>query len=133
MKNGTMVKENLHVNAFNVAPGVWGFKDLFVNIYMIHNPVNNNWVLVDAGLKTSAPKIRRLAEALSWPETRPSSIVLTHAHFDHVGSLRALAEEWEIPVYAHQMERPYLTGISSYPPPDPSVGGGLMSAMSWLY
>jgi hypothetical protein len=28
---------------------------------------------------------------------------------------------------------PYLSGKSSYPPADPSVGGGLMSSMSWIY
>jgi glyoxylase-like metal-dependent hydrolase (beta-lactamase superfamily II) len=133
MKKEKIAKKNLYLNCFNVAPGVWGLKDLFVNMYMIHNPVDNNWVLIDAGLKTSAPKIRHMAEHLFWPDTRPSAIVLTHAHFDHVGSLSMLAEEWEIPVYAHQMEKPYLTGISSYPPPDPSVGGGLMSAMAWAY
>lgn len=116
-----------------MAPGVWGLKDLFVNVYMIHNPVDNSWVLIDAGLKNTAPKIRKMAEHLFWPDTRPSAIVLTHAHFDHVGSLNTLAEEWEVSVYAHSMEKPYLTGISSYPPPDPSVGGGLLSAMSWAY
>ncbi|GAB3830718.1 hypothetical protein GCM10028895_47150 [Pontibacter rugosus] len=36
-------------------------------------------------------------------------------------------------VYAHPMELPYLTGQSSYPPPDPSVGGGGMAYMSFLY
>jgi glyoxylase-like metal-dependent hydrolase (beta-lactamase superfamily II) len=34
-----------------------------------------------------------------------------------------------VPVYAHPLELPYLTGRSKYPPPDPSVGGG---AQSWL-
>ena len=133
MKKEKIAKKDLYLDCFNVAPGVWGLKDLFVNVYMLHNPVDNNWVLVDAGLKSSAAKIRRMAEHLFWPDVRPSGIVLTHAHFDHVGSLNTLAEEWEVPVYAHFMEKPYLTGKSSYPPPDPSVGGGLISAMSWAY
>jgi glyoxylase-like metal-dependent hydrolase (beta-lactamase superfamily II) len=133
MKAEKIPKKDMYLNSFNVAPGVWGLKDIFVNVYMIHNPVENSWVLIDAGLKTSAAKIRRMAEHLFWPDIRPSAIVLTHAHFDHVGSLNTLADEWEVPVYAHTMERPYLTGISSYPPPDPSVGGGMMSAMSWVY
>jgi glyoxylase-like metal-dependent hydrolase (beta-lactamase superfamily II) len=116
-----------------VAPGVWRMKDIFVNIYMVHNPHDNSWVLVDAGLNSSAPKIKKMAEHLFWPELRPAGIVLTHAHFDHVGSLMTLANEWEVPVYAHFMERPYLTGQSAYPPPDPTVGGGMLSAMSWMY
>jgi glyoxylase-like metal-dependent hydrolase (beta-lactamase superfamily II) len=47
--------------------------------------------------------------------------------------LRKLANEWDVPIYAHSLEKPYLTGVSSYPPPDPSVGGGLMSLLSFTY
>jgi glyoxylase-like metal-dependent hydrolase (beta-lactamase superfamily II) len=38
-----------------------------------------------------------------------------------------------VPIYAHELELPYLDGRSSYPPPDPTVGGGLMAALSPLY
>jgi glyoxylase-like metal-dependent hydrolase (beta-lactamase superfamily II) len=38
-----------------------------------------------------------------------------------------------VPVYAHPLELPYLSGRASYPPADPSVGGGLMAALSRLY
>lgn len=30
-----------------------------------------------------------------------------------------------MPVYAHRLERPFLTGRSSYPPKDPTVGGAM--------
>ncbi len=126
-------KKKIYKHWHSVAPGVWGMKDIFVNVYMIHNPEENHWVLVDAGLKSTAKKIREMAEYLFWPENRPSAIILTHGHFDHVGSLATLAEEWDVPVYAHKMERPYLTGKSSYPPPDPTVGGGMMATASFLY
>lgn len=126
-------KNKGYTNWQAVAPGVWRMKDIFVNVYMVHNRHDNSWVLVDTGLKSSAAKIKRMAQHLFWPELRPAGIVLTHAHFDHVGSLMTLANEWDVPVYAHFMERPYLTGMSSYPPPDPTVGGGLMSAFSFLY
>jgi len=103
-------------NFFTVAPGVWGMKDVFVNIYMILNPFDGNWVLVDAGLKWSAPKIKKMAQQL-FGDSKPSAIILTHGHFDHVGSLEKLIEEWNVPVYAHYLEIPYLTGKSSYPHP----------------
>ena len=45
---------------------------------------------------------------------------------NHVGSLLRLLERWNVPVYAHPLERPYLIGRSPYPPPDPLVGGGAM-------
>jgi glyoxylase-like metal-dependent hydrolase (beta-lactamase superfamily II) len=126
-------QEKLNKNWTAVAPGVWGLKDIFVNIFMIHNPEKNDWVLVDTGLRTTAPKIRDMAKQLFWPDLRPSAIVLTHGHFDHVGSLVELADEWDVPIYVHYMEKPYLTGRSSYPPADPTVGGGLISLLSWAY
>lgn len=121
------------VNWFAVAPDVWGLKDMMVNMYMIYSASEKKWFLVDAGLKWSAPKIRKMADDLFWPDTRPAAIILTHGHFDHVGSVAALADEWGVPVYAHIMELPYLTDLSSYPPPDPNAGGGLFSAISWLF
>lgn len=132
MKNGS-IKSISNVNWHIVAPGVWGMKDLFVNIYFIHNPVDKKWVLVDTGIKRSYAKILELADDLFWPDSKPAAIVLTHGHFDHTGSVAQLAKEWEVPVYAHTMELPYLTGLSPYPPPDPWAGGGLMTYLSPLF
>jgi glyoxylase-like metal-dependent hydrolase (beta-lactamase superfamily II) len=121
-------------NMWIVAPGVWRVKDVFVNAYIIQNIEGNNWLLVDAGLKSSAGKIKKMAaEVFGSGSVRPSAIVLTHGHFDHVGSLKTLAEQWGVPVYAHKLEWPYLTGRAKYPPADPSVGGGLMSMLSWTF
>jgi glyoxylase-like metal-dependent hydrolase (beta-lactamase superfamily II) len=118
---------------FSVAPGVWGIKDVFVNIYMVYNAEDKNWVLIDAGLKWSVGKIRKMAEFLFGAGSKPVAIILTHGHFDHVGALKTLANEWDVPVYAHYMEMPYLTGRSSYPPPDSTVEGGMMASMSFMY
>ncbi|MEJ7766513.1 MAG: MBL fold metallo-hydrolase [Chitinophagaceae bacterium] len=125
--------KEINIDLFAVAPGVWGIKDVFVNMYAVNNPSDNSWVLVDAGLKWSAPKIKKMAEILYGLGSKPSAILLTHAHFDHVGSVDKLAAEWDVPVYAHHLEMPYLTGISSYPPPDPTVGGGLLAELSFLF
>lgn len=127
------VQKKLYNKWFSVAPGVWGIKDIFVNVYLIHSGNANHWVLVDAGLATTAEKIRKVSSHLFWPQTAPSAIILTHGHFDHTGSLKKLAEEWDVPVYAHYLEAPYLTGRSAYPPPDPTVGGGIMTLASCLF
>lgn len=50
-----------------------------------------------------------------------------------MGALRELAEQWDVPIYAHEREAPYLNGSRAYPPPDPTVGGGLMAALSRFY
>jgi glyoxylase-like metal-dependent hydrolase (beta-lactamase superfamily II) len=118
---------------FKVTEGVWGLKDYFVNLYMIQNQSDQKWVLLDAGLKTSASKIKKMAGKLFGEGSRPQAIILTHGHFDHVGSLKQLAEEWDVKVYAHELELPYLSGRASYPPADPMVGGGMMAWMSDLY
>lgn len=123
----------LSANMYTVAPGVWGMKDTIVNFYMIQDLTSNEWVLVDTGLKWSAGKIKAMANYLFGKDSKPSAIILTHGHFDHVGSVKKLAEEWDVPVYAHHMEIPYLTGRSSYPPPDPTVGGGMMASVAFMY
>jgi glyoxylase-like metal-dependent hydrolase (beta-lactamase superfamily II) len=63
----------------------------------------------------------------------PSAIIMTHGHFDHIGCLLHLAHDWNVPIYCQSLEVPYLAGSASYPPPDPNVGGGLMSSLSPLF
>ena len=94
---------------------------------------DQRWVLIDAGVMGSAGVIRKAAAERFGANSLPAGIVLTHGHFDHVGALEALAREWDVPIYAHPHEHAYLNGGASYPPPDPSVGGGLMAAMSRLF
>lgn len=102
------------------------------NICMIGRPDEKNWVLVDAGMPRSADVIIAAAEQ-RFGQSRPKAIVLTHGHFDHVGAIIELIEHWRIPVYAHELELPFLTGKSQYPPPDPSVNGGLVAKMSAFF
>jgi glyoxylase-like metal-dependent hydrolase (beta-lactamase superfamily II) len=86
--------------------------------------------LVDAGLPFSETRIR------AWAEKQfgdgPNSIVLTHGHFDHVSAAEALADHWDVPILAHELEAPYLQGAREYPAPNVSVGGGLMTLLSPL-
>jgi glyoxylase-like metal-dependent hydrolase (beta-lactamase superfamily II) len=44
-----------------------------------------------------------------------------------------LIERWDVPVYAHKLEFPYLTGKKSYPDSDPSVEGGALAKISPIY
>ncbi|HMQ29394.1 MAG TPA: MBL fold metallo-hydrolase [Chloroflexaceae bacterium] len=118
--------------AHQVAPGVLRLRVAFVNLFFIGPPAGP-WVLVDAGVGDCSGQIVRAAEAHYGPGAAPAAIILTHGHFDHVGALRALAERWDAPVYAHALELPFLTGRQSYPPPDPLAGEGAMAWLSPLY
>jgi glyoxylase-like metal-dependent hydrolase (beta-lactamase superfamily II) len=116
----------------DIAPGVKGVRLLFVNVYAVSNP-GGGWTLIDTGIPFSAGKIKGWAESHFGKGTKPNAIILTHGHFDHVGAVKTLLEDWNVPVYAHTAEFPYLTGHQKYPPPDPGVGGGLMAVMSPLF
>jgi glyoxylase-like metal-dependent hydrolase (beta-lactamase superfamily II) len=112
----------------------------FVNVYFVGTPTLQSgdpaarpWALVDAGLTVGAAQILSVAAARFGESARPAAIVLTHGHFDHVGALDALLHVWDVPVYAHTLELPFLTGRADYPPPDPTVGGGLIARLSPLF
>jgi len=110
------------------APGVARLGVVFVNVFAVGEP-GGPWMLVDSGLAGSAGLIRRaVAERFG---RCPEAILLTHGHFDHIGSARDLADGWGVPIYAHPLETPYLTGRSDYPPRDPTMGGA-MAQMSRL-
>ena len=93
-----------------------------VNAYLV-GEAGAPWVLVDAGTSGNAEKIRAEVQKRFGQGARPEAIVLTHGHADHSGSAAELSDLWDVPVYAHRLELPFLTGLSAYPPPDPTVGG----------
>jgi glyoxylase-like metal-dependent hydrolase (beta-lactamase superfamily II) len=113
-----------------IAEGVAALTMTIANAYLVGDAAS--WALVDAGSPGNAGKIRQAAQARFGNGARPRAIILTHGHFDHAGSADSLARMWSVPVYAHRMEMPYLTGRSSYPPLDPT-GPGFFSAMSRLF
>lgn len=112
----------------------------FANCYFVGTPRVSSgatdatpWALVDAALSVGAARILEVAAERFGVDARPSAVVLTHGHFDHVGALEALLGIWDVPVYAHALELPFLTGRADYPPPDPAVGRGLMARMSPMF
>lgn len=124
------VPKELVVPMDDIAEGVRGLRIAFVNVFGIVH-AGGSWTLIDAGIPFSASAIRNWAERHF--ERPPLAIVLTHGHFDHVSGAGDLANHWNVPVYAHPLEAPYLTGEREYPPPKVGAGGGLMSLLSPMY
>ncbi len=114
------------------APDILVLQFTIVNACIVSGLNNkaDEWVLIDTGLQNSADFIVENAEKQFGKNSRPKAIILTHGHFDHVGSVIELANRWDVPVYAHQLEMPYITGKKDYPIADPTVDEGLVAKMS---
>lgn len=105
-------------------------KFTIVNAVMVDISRDTKWVLVDTGLENSADFIIDAVINRYGEYNPPEGIVLTHGHFDHVGSVITLAKHWNVPVYIHKLEAPYVTGKKDYPLADPSVDSGMIAKMS---
>lgn len=116
-----------------VLPDLFGYTVQIVNICFVGDPNKKDFILVDAGMPDSAEEIIAVAEERFGANAHPKAIVLTHGHFDHVGAILELVKKWDVPVYAHELELPFLTGKQSYPEPDPTVEGGLIAKMSPMF
>jgi glyoxylase-like metal-dependent hydrolase (beta-lactamase superfamily II) len=114
----------MNSHAQEIAPGVFYLSAGIANLYLVGDGASR-FIVVDAGMHGYADTIRKAVENKFGPGAAPLYIALTHGHFDHAGSAAALAKHWDVPIYAHRLEMPYITGKSNYPPPDPTVGGAM--------
>src|SRR5215213_9970376 len=88
----------------DVVGGVHRIGEYFVNWYLIEE--GGRLTVVDAGLPASW---RSLLEALQRIGRTPGDIealVLTHAHFDHMGFAERARAELGVPVYVHENDVP---------------------------
>ncbi|WP_394232943.1 MBL fold metallo-hydrolase [Niallia oryzisoli] len=54
----------------------------------------------------------RLIGFLRERNLKPEAIVLTHAHFDHIGAVDSIRDEYQIPAYVHVNEKDWLSSPS---------------------
>lgn len=108
--------------ARNVADGVHLIQHANVNCWLIEG--GGGLTLVDAGLPRTWKHLYAWIPALGYRWSDLQAVVLTHAHFDHMGMVRRLSDELGLPVYAHPAEAelvrcPYRyaheRAIASYP------------------
>jgi hydroxyacylglutathione hydrolase len=72
------------------------------NTYLIQG--NDGWILVDAGNPHQEKRFFRLLRQYGLRPEDIRLIVVTHVHFDHVGSLSAIKAECRCPVMVHEKE-----------------------------
>ncbi|WP_064091511.1 MBL fold metallo-hydrolase [Rossellomorea aquimaris] len=66
----------------------------------------------------------KLIQWLEEQQLTPLAIILTHAHFDHIGAVDVLRERYSIPAYIHEKEAQWLL--------DPSLNGSQLFMMGEL-
>lgn len=97
-----------------VSEHIWSLQTWFlfpVKVWLVADA--DGLTLVDAGFPVMASGILRQIDQLkAGPLQR---ILLTHGHGDHVGSVVKIREHHPVPVYAHEIELPYLEGALPYP------------------
>ncbi|HET7579790.1 MAG TPA: MBL fold metallo-hydrolase [Bacillales bacterium] len=81
------------------------------NAYIIENKAKDA-VIVDPGAEGE-----RLIALLESKNLNPAAILLTHAHFDHIGGVEKVRNHWSIPVYLHRAEEDW--------PGDPEKNGSV--------
>ena len=88
----------------NVAPGVHRLEHAHVNLYLIDDGTAGV-TLVDAAFPDTWMPLRLALEAIGRHPRDVRALVLTHAHFDHVGVAARLRAEWGVPVWVHEDDR----------------------------
>jgi glyoxylase-like metal-dependent hydrolase (beta-lactamase superfamily II) len=102
----------LSIECFTLGP-------LATNAYLLHKPEENRGIIIDPGMN---PQI--LLERIEKLDIE--AILLTHAHFDHIGGVDEIRKRKKCPVYIHKEEaawlsHPQLNGSTMWPEVAPPI------------
>jgi glyoxylase-like metal-dependent hydrolase (beta-lactamase superfamily II) len=91
----------LHPNA---APGIHRVEDAHTNWYLVE--ADDRLLVVDAGVPSSWDSLHEALTLLGRSRDDVAAVVLTHAHFDHVGFAERARATLDVPVYVHENDVP---------------------------
>jgi glyoxylase-like metal-dependent hydrolase (beta-lactamase superfamily II) len=87
-----------------VADGVHRVDDAYTNWYLVED--GDALTIVDTAHPRSWSSLQDLLRRLGKRASAVEAVVLTHAHFDHMGFAERARRELGVPVYAHEREVP---------------------------
>ncbi|MEV0563846.1 MBL fold metallo-hydrolase [Dactylosporangium sp. NPDC050588] len=91
-----------------IVDGVWEIAFGYVHAHLIE--VDDGLVLVDTGLPHRAGKLGVAVRATGHDLADVHTILMTHQHADHTGSLADLRQRTGARVVAHRQDAPVITG-----------------------
>lgn len=103
----------------DVVPGVHRLAHAVVTCHLVEE--GGAVTLVDAGLPGVWPFLHRALAAIGRTPADVRALVLTHAHFDHIGVAARVQREWGVPVLAHRLEHAIAARPYSYAHEDPRL------------
>src|SRR5829696_333271 len=86
------------------APDIHRIEDAGVNWYLVE--AESGLTVVDAGVPRSWDSLQRVLAEIGRDAAEIRAVVLTHAHFDHVGFAERARAELGVPVYVHENDVP---------------------------
>jgi glyoxylase-like metal-dependent hydrolase (beta-lactamase superfamily II) len=96
----------------DVAPGIHRIEDAFTNWYLLED--GGRLTVVDAGVPTSWGSFESALRELGRSRADVDAVVLTHAHFDHVGFAERARQELGVPVWVHEGDVPLTHNPMGY-------------------
>ncbi len=96
----------------DVAPGVHRIEDAYTNWYLIEDA--GRLTVVDAGVPTSWGSFTSALSTLGRSTGDVVAVVLTHAHFDHLGFAENARRELGVPVWVHEDDVPLTRNPMGY-------------------
>jgi glyoxylase-like metal-dependent hydrolase (beta-lactamase superfamily II) len=88
----------------DIVPGVHRIENAFTNWYLIEE--DGRLTIVDCGVPSSWDSFHEALRQIGRSADDVEAVVLTHAHFDHVGFAERARSELGVPVYVHENDVP---------------------------